>query len=100
MKPTYRAPGNNPYPESSLYMSLSVSPIRVLVVEDETFIRMDAVDMLWAAGFAVEEAASLPNLGADLCPLCERVSGLSLKYTRVLVRAHRRAAAKDWLSIC
>ena len=37
-------------------MPLVRSPIRVLVVEDETFIRMDAVDMLRAAGFDIVEA--------------------------------------------
>ena len=32
------------------------SPNRILVVEDETFIRMDAVEMLRAAGFEIVEA--------------------------------------------
>ena len=33
-------------------------PIRILVVEDETFIRMDAVETLRAAGFDIIEAAN------------------------------------------
>lgn len=37
-------------------MALIAPPIRVLVVEDETFTRMDAVEMLRAAGFDVLEA--------------------------------------------
>jgi CheY-like chemotaxis protein len=43
---------------SSLYMPLITSPIRVLVVEDETFIRMDVADMLRAAGFDIVEATN------------------------------------------
>ena len=43
---------------SFLYMPLITLPIRILVVEDETFIRMDAVEMLGAAGFDILEAAN------------------------------------------
>ena len=39
-------------------MPLITPLIRVLVVEDETFIRMDVVDMLRAAGFDILEAAN------------------------------------------
>ena len=39
-------------------MPLITALIRVLVVEDETFIRMDVVDMLRAAGFDILEAAN------------------------------------------
>ena len=39
-------------------MPLTTPLIRVLVVEDETFIRMDVVDMLRAAGFDILEAAN------------------------------------------
>jgi CheY-like chemotaxis protein len=35
-----------------------IAPIRVLVVEDETFIRIDAVELLDAAGFDMLEAGS------------------------------------------
>lgn len=79
LQPTDRAPGNNPYPESSLYMPLIMSPIRVLVVEDETFIRMDAVDMLRAAGFAVEEAVNADQAIGML----ERGSGMQLIFTDI-----------------
>jgi two-component system, response regulator PdtaR len=39
-------------------MALATPPIRVLVVEDEAFIRMDVVDVLRAAGFEVLEATN------------------------------------------
>lgn len=39
-------------------MPLVTAPIRVLVVEDETFIRMDAVELLRAAGFDILEATN------------------------------------------
>jgi two-component system, response regulator PdtaR len=39
-------------------MNPITTPIRVLVVEDEAFIRMDAVEMLRAAGFDILEAAN------------------------------------------
>jgi CheY-like chemotaxis protein len=39
-------------------MPLITPLIRILVVEDETFIRMDVVDMLRAAGFDILEAAN------------------------------------------
>jgi CheY-like chemotaxis protein len=34
------------------------TPVRILVVEDEAFIRMDAVEILRAAGFDILEAAN------------------------------------------
>src|SRR3954449_9355333 len=37
---------------------MAFPPIRVLVVEDEAFIRMDVVDVLRAAGFEVLEATN------------------------------------------
>lgn len=39
-------------------MPLITSPIRVLVVEDEPFVRLDTVEMLRAAGFDVMDAAN------------------------------------------
>lgn len=39
-------------------MSKTTSPIRVLVVEDETFIRMDVVETLRDAGFDILEATN------------------------------------------
>lgn len=48
----------NANPASSLHMPLITAPIRVLVVEDETFIRMDVVEMLSAAGFDILEATN------------------------------------------
>lgn len=56
-----------------------MSPIRVLVVEDETFIRMDAVDVLRAAGFAVEEAVNADQAIGML----ERGSGIQLIFTDI-----------------
>ena len=39
-------------------MPLIISPIRVLVVEDEMFTRMDVVEILRAAGFDIVEATN------------------------------------------
>jgi CheY-like chemotaxis protein len=39
-------------------MNPIITPIRVLVVEDEVFVRMDAVEILRAAGFDILEAAN------------------------------------------
>lgn len=55
-------------------MPIIMSPIRVLVVEDETFIRMDAVEMLCAARFHILEAA---NAG-EAVQMLERDSDIRL----------------------
>ena len=39
-------------------MPLITLPVRILVVEDETFIRMDAAEMLGAAGYDILEATN------------------------------------------
>jgi CheY-like chemotaxis protein len=60
-------------------MALATSTIRVLVVEDETFIRMDVVDVLRAAGFEVLEAP-----GADeAIQMLERNSDVRLIFTDI-----------------
>lgn len=79
LKPTYRAPGNNAYLESSLYMPSITSIIRVLVVEDETFIRMDAVEMLRAAGFDIVEATNAD----EAIRMLERDSDVRLIFTGI-----------------
>ena len=55
------------------------SPICVLVVEDETFIRMDAVEMLGAAGFHVVEAANADEAIKEL----EQNSGIQIIFTDI-----------------
>jgi CheY-like chemotaxis protein len=55
------------------------SPIRVLVVEDEAFIRMDAVDMLCSAGFDVVEAAN----AAEAIKVLELHSDIQLVFTDI-----------------
>lgn len=64
---------------SSLYMPLITSPIRVLVVEDETFIRMDVVDMLRAAGFDIVEATNADQA----IEMMERDSDIRLIFTDI-----------------
>ncbi|WP_027570420.1 response regulator [Bradyrhizobium sp. URHA0013] len=60
-------------------MALATPPIRVLVVEDEAFIRMDVVDVLRAAGFEVLEAP-----GADeAIQMLERNSDVRLIFTDI-----------------
>ena len=54
-------------------------PIRVLVVEDETFIRMDAVDMLRAAGFDVVEAINAD----EAIHMLERDPNIQLIFTDI-----------------
>lgn len=39
-------------------MQSIIKPLRILVVEDETFVRMDAVEMLRDAGFDIVEAVN------------------------------------------
>ncbi|ABE37566.1 response regulator receiver [Rhodopseudomonas palustris BisB5] len=43
---------------SPFYMPSILSPIRILVVENETFIRLDVVEVLRVAGFNVAEAVN------------------------------------------
>jgi two-component system, response regulator PdtaR len=60
-------------------MALATSTIRILVVEDETFIRMDVVDVLRAAGFEVLEA---PDAG-EAIQMLERNSDVRLVFTDI-----------------
>ena len=60
-------------------MPLIPSPIRVLVVEDETFILMDAVEMLRAAGFDILEATNAD----EAIQMLERYSDIRLIFTDV-----------------
>lgn len=60
-------------------MPLITSPTRVLVVEDETFTRMDAVEMLGEAGFDIVEAA---NVDAAIQTL-ERDPTIRLRFTDI-----------------
>jgi two-component system, response regulator PdtaR len=60
-------------------MPLITSPIRVLVVDDETFIRMDAVEMLRAAGFDIVEAAN----AAEAIQILERDPNIQLLFTDI-----------------
>lgn len=60
-------------------MPLIPSPIRVLVVEDETFILMDAVEMLRAAGFDILEAINAD----EAIQMLERYSDIHLIFTDI-----------------
>lgn len=60
-------------------MPLITSPIRVLIVEDETFIRMDVVEMLRAAGFDTVEATNAD----EAIQILERDSGIRLIFTDI-----------------
>lgn len=60
-------------------MPLITSPIRVLVVEDETFIRMDVVEMLRAAGFDILEATNAD----EAIQMLERNSDIRLIFTDI-----------------
>lgn len=60
-------------------MSAIPSPIRVLVVEDETFIRMDVADMLRAAGFDILEATNAD----EAIELLERHLDIRLVFTDI-----------------
>lgn len=75
----YRAPENNPQVEYPGYMSLITPPIRVLVVEDEPFTCMDAVEMLRAVGFDVVEAANAD----EAIQMLEREPGIRLVFTDI-----------------
>lgn len=55
------------------------SPVRVLIVEDETFIRMDVADMLRAAGFDILEARDAD----EAIQLLERNSDIRLIFTDI-----------------
>ena len=54
-------------------------PIRILVVEDETFTRMDAVEFLCAAGFDLLEAANAD----EAIQMLERHSDIRLIFTDI-----------------
>jgi two-component system, response regulator PdtaR len=60
-------------------MPLIRSPIRVLVVEDETFIRIDVVEMLRAAGFEVADAGNAD----EAIDVLERDSAIRLIFTDI-----------------
>jgi len=60
-------------------MHLVTPPIRILVVEDETFIRFDAGDILRAAGFDVLEAVNAD----EAILLLERHSDIRLVFTDI-----------------
>lgn len=60
-------------------MHLATPPIRILVVEDDTFIRFDAGDTLRAAGFDVLEAANAD----EAILLLERHSDIRLMFTDI-----------------
>lgn len=62
-----------------LCMPSITSPIRVLVVEDETIIRLDVVDMLGAAGFNVVEARNAD----EAIQILERDSDVALIFTDI-----------------
>lgn len=60
-------------------MPLTNSLIRILVVEDETFTRMDVVEILRAAGFDIVEAANADQA----IRMLERNSGIHLVFTDI-----------------
>jgi CheY-like chemotaxis protein len=60
-------------------MFSSASPIRILVVEDETFIRIHVVEMLGAAGFDILEAANAD----EAVQMLERNSDIGLVFTDI-----------------
>jgi two-component system, response regulator PdtaR len=60
-------------------MSSITPPIRVLVVEDEMLIRMDAAEMLRSAGFDVLEAAHAD----EAIEMLERHSDIRLVFTDI-----------------
>jgi CheY-like chemotaxis protein len=60
-------------------MPLIPSPIRVLVVEDEMFTRMDVVEMLRGAGFDILEATNAD----EAIQMLERNSDIRLVFTDV-----------------
>ena len=53
--------------------------VRILVVEDETFVRMDAVEMLRTAGFDVLEAVN----AKEAIQMLERNSDIRLIFTDI-----------------
>jgi CheY-like chemotaxis protein len=56
-----------------------ITPLRVLVVEDETFIRMDVAEMLREAGFDILEAANAD----EALQMLERHSDIRLLFTDI-----------------
>lgn len=60
-------------------MPLITAPIRVLVVEDETFIRMDVVELLRAAGFDMLEAGNAD----EAIQVLERHPDIRLMFTDI-----------------
>lgn len=74
--PALQAPPELP---SSLYMPSITIPMRILVVEDETFVRMDVVEMLRVAGFDVLEAANAD----EAIGMLERSTDIRLVFTDI-----------------
>lgn len=60
-------------------MPLITLPVRILVVEDEMFTRMDAVEMLCAAGFDILEATNAD----EAIQMLERDVDIGLLFTDI-----------------
>lgn len=60
-------------------MNSITTPIRILVVEDEMTVRIDAVEILGAAGFDVLEAANAD----EAIQMLERYSDIRLVFTDI-----------------
>lgn len=60
-------------------MPVIASPVRILVVEDETFIRMDVVETLRQAGFHVVEATNAD----EAVQILERDTSIQLMFTDI-----------------
>jgi CheY-like chemotaxis protein len=60
-------------------MNSTITPIRILIVEDEMFVRMDAVEILREAGFDILEAANADEAILTL----ERHSDIRLVFTDI-----------------
>ncbi len=58
---------------------MTTLPMHVLVVEDETFVRMDVVEMLREAGFDILEAANAD----EAIQMLERDSDIRLVFTDI-----------------
>lgn len=60
-------------------MPIMSSPVRVLVVEDEVFVRLDIVDQLVEAGFVALEAAN----AAEAIAILEKDDTIRLVFTDI-----------------